>query len=84
MFKFKRIFKDLKFGVLKPKAFIILFVLFFSSLAIAATLTVTWKDGRIPQGNAACTSFDVKINSNYSLSRKIPDYGANIEVSSTF
>ena len=28
--------------------------------------------------------FDVKINSNYSLTSKIPDYGANIEVSSTF
>ncbi len=28
--------------------------------------------------------FDVKINSNYSLASKIPDYGANIEVSSTF
>ena len=58
MFGFKKNFKDLKFGALKPKAFIILFVLFFSSLAIAAALTVTWKDGRIPQGNAACTSFD--------------------------
>ena len=28
--------------------------------------------------------FDVKINSNYSLTSKIPDYGANIEVSSVF
>ena len=28
--------------------------------------------------------FDIKINSNYSLSSKIPDHGANIEVSSTF
>ena len=28
--------------------------------------------------------FDIKINSNYNLSSKIPDYGANIEVSSTF
>ena len=28
--------------------------------------------------------FDLKINSNYSLASKIPDYGANIEVSSTF
>ncbi len=28
--------------------------------------------------------FDLKINSNYSLASKIPDYGAKIEVSSTF
>ena len=42
MFRFKKIFKDLKFGVLKPKAFIILFSLFFSSLAFAAALSVTW------------------------------------------
>jgi len=28
--------------------------------------------------------FDVKINSNYSLSKTIPDYGANIEVSGKF
>jgi len=58
MFKFKIIFRNLKFGVLKPKIFIILFVLFFSSLALAAALTVTWLDGRIPQGNSACTSSD--------------------------
>jgi len=49
MLNLKRIFKYLKFGVLKPKAFIILFVLFFSTLAIAATLSVTWIDGRIPK-----------------------------------
>ena len=58
MLRFKKIFKDLKFGVLKIKIFIILFGLFFSSLAIAAALTVTWLDGRIPPGNAACNSFD--------------------------
>ena len=28
--------------------------------------------------------FDIKINSNYSLLSKIPDYGANIEVSNNF
>ena len=27
---------------------------------------------------------DVKFSSNYSLMSKIPDYGANIEVSGTF
>ena len=29
-------------------------------------------------------SFDVKVSSNYSMVSQIPDYGANIEVSSTF
>ena len=43
-------------GVLKPKVFLVLFSLFFSSLALAAALTVTWVDGRIPSGNANCTS----------------------------
>ena len=28
--------------------------------------------------------FDVKVSSNYSLMNEIPDYGANIEVSSVF
>ena len=28
--------------------------------------------------------FDIKVISNYSLMNQIPDYGANIEVSSTF
>ena len=45
-------------GVIKPKIFLILFAFIFSSLAFAATLTVTWLDGRIPGGNANCTSFD--------------------------
>ena len=45
-------------GVIKPKIFLILFAFIFSSLAFAATLTVTWLDGRIPGGNANCKSFD--------------------------
>jgi hypothetical protein len=28
--------------------------------------------------------FDLKVSSNYSLISKIPDYGANLEVSNTF
>ena len=43
--KFKRLILT---RTLKPKAFLILFALFFSSLAFAATLTVTLTDGRIP------------------------------------
>ena len=30
-------------GVLKPKVFLVLFSLFFSSLSLAAPLSVTWK-----------------------------------------
>ena len=29
-------------------------------------------------------NFNLKINSNYSLFSKIPDYGANLEISGTF
>ena len=38
-------------GVLKPKVFLVLFSLFFSSLALAAPLSVTWKGALIPGGN---------------------------------
>ena len=48
-------------GVIKPKIFLILFAFIFSSLAFAATLTVTWLDGRIPGGNANCKSFDNEL-----------------------
>ena len=55
----KKIYRNLKYGVLKPKIFIILLVLFFSSLAYAATLTHTWLDGRIPaHNNSSCKSSD--------------------------
>ena len=52
----KKFYRDLKFGVLKPKIFIILFCLFFSSLAFAAILSVTPIDNRIPAGAAGCFS----------------------------
>ena len=45
----QRVFK----GVIKPKAFFILLSLFFSSLAFAASLSVTWLDGRIPSHNSS-------------------------------
>ena len=60
MLNLRKIFKDLKFGVLKPKAFIILFSLFFSSLAFAAALTVTGLlTARIPPGDANCSSSNI-------------------------
>ena len=52
----QRVFK----GVIKPKAFFILFSLFFSSLALAAALTVTHDgDSRIPAGDGNCVSSDL-------------------------
>ena len=56
--KFKRLILT---STLKPKAFLILFVLFFSTLVYAASTTVTWIDGRIPPGkggSTTCKSFD--------------------------
>ena len=49
--KFKRL---ISISTLKPKAFLILFALFFSTLVFAATTTVTWIDGRIPLHNSKC------------------------------
>ena len=59
--KLKKVLRCIRFGVLVPKLFIILFGLFFSSLAFAANLKVNWVDGLIPGGNIAhdtltCTS----------------------------
>ena len=47
----KKVKKLIIKGALKPKEFLILFGLFFSSLAFAGTLTVTWEAGKIPGGN---------------------------------
>ena len=55
----KKIKKLIIKGVLKPKVFLILYGLFFSSLAYTATLTHTWLDGRIPaHNNSSCKSSD--------------------------
>ena len=47
--KFKRLILT---STLTPKIFLISLALFFSSLAFAASLTVTWLDGRIPSHNS--------------------------------
>ena len=57
---FKKLYRNLKFGFLKPKIFAILFGLFFSSLALAATLILTHKDNRIPNGASGCFSSKVE------------------------
>ena len=51
MKNFKRLKIKIFKGVIKPIEFLILFGLFFSSLAFAGTLTVTWEYGKIPGGN---------------------------------
>ena len=56
--KFKKFKRLILIRTLKPKAFLILFALFFSSLAFAATTTVTWLDGRIPPHNSSCQNSD--------------------------
>ena len=54
--KFKRL---ILISTLKPKIFLISLALFFSSLAYAASLTVTFLDGRIPaHNNSNCFSSD--------------------------
>ena len=69
MLDLKRIFNNLIFGVLKPKIFIILFSLFFSSLVFAATLTVTGLlTARIPPGDANCSSSNISGKGTHNLS----------------
>ncbi len=70
----KKIYRNLKFGVLKPKIFIILFGLFFSSLAFAAALTVTHIDNRIPAGAAGCFSSQrTNIQLNHDRTEDVRD-----------
>ena len=63
MKNFKRLKIKIFKGVIKPIEFLILFGLFFSSLAFAGVLSVTWEAARIPggnnhfiSGNPGCTS----------------------------
>ena len=49
--KSKKILKSVLKGSLKTNVFLILLGIFFSTLAFAAALTVTWEAGRIPGGN---------------------------------
>ena len=52
----KKIFRSLKTGVLSTNIFLVLFIAFFSTLALAATLTLTHKDNRIPSSAPGCFS----------------------------
>ncbi len=58
--KSKKILKSVFKDSLKKKVFLILFGIFFSTLAFAAAPGKTWKDARIPSGiavSAGCTAF---------------------------
>ncbi len=54
--QFKKFKKLILIGTFKPKAFLILFALLFSTFAFATTLTVKWIDSLIPAPNGNCTS----------------------------
>ena len=56
----KRILKSLKTGVLSANIFFFLFAAFFSSLALAVTLTLTHVDNRIPAGASTGQCFSSK------------------------
>ena len=56
--QFKKFKSLILTSTLKPKVFLVLFILFFSSLVFAATTTVTWLDGRIPPHNSSCQNSD--------------------------
>ncbi len=53
---FKKIFKSLKTGVLSTNIFFFLFTVFFSTLALAAALTLTHKANLIPAKAIGCFS----------------------------
>ena len=69
----KKIFKSLKSGVLSTNIFFILFAVFFSSLALAATLTLTHKDNRIPLGDANCFSSQTGAQLNKDSTQEARD-----------
>ena len=50
-FNIKKILKLLRIGTFKKSIFLILFGMYFSTLAFAAALTVSFKGGLIPGGN---------------------------------
>ena len=58
----KKIFRSLKTGVLSTNIFFFLFAAFFSSLALAVTLTLTHVDNRIPAGANTGQCFSSKIS----------------------
>ncbi len=76
----KKIKRKILKGVLNPKIFLILFGLFFSSLAFAAALTVTWQSAIIPGGN---NNFSLSGNPNVPFSCKSSQNGVALNLDRT-
>ena len=76
----KKIKRKILKGVLNPKIFLILFGLFFSSLAFAAALTVTWEAAIIPGGN---NNFVLSGNPNVPFSCKSSQNGVALTLDRT-
>ncbi len=69
----KKTFKSLTTGVLNTNIFFLLFGVFFSTLALAATLTLTHKDNRIPNGDANCFSSQTGAQLNNDSTQEARD-----------
>ena len=78
--KSKKILKAVLKGSLKTNVFLILLGIFFSTLAFAAALTVTWEAAIIPGGN---NNFNQSGNPNTPFSCKSSQTGAALNLDRT-
>ena len=78
--KSKKILKSVLKGSLKTNVFLILLGIFFSTLAFAAALTVTWEAAIIPGGN---NNFNQSGNPNTPFSCKSSQTGAALNLDRT-
>ena len=78
--KSKKILKSVLKGSLKTNVFLILLGIFFSTLAFAAALTVTWEAAIIPGGN---NNFNQSGNPNIPFSCKSSQNGVALNLDRT-
>ncbi len=78
--KLKKILKSVLKGSLKTNVFLILLGIFFSTLAFAAALTVTWQAAIIPGGN---NNFALSGNPNVPFSCKSSQNGVLLTIDRT-
>ena len=69
----KKIFRSLKTGALSTNIFFFLIGIYFSTLAVAAILTVTSVDHRIPSGAAECFSSQTGARLNNDRTEDLRD-----------
>ena len=69
----KKIFRSLKTGALSTNIFFFLIGIYFSTLAVAAILTVTSVDHRIPSGAAGCFSSQTGAQLNNDRTEDLRD-----------